>query len=389
MNLAQEEHAALEEATRQLRDAADAKKCWGCGCLHDTLTAVERAFPAERRLPMLGEVVSDARKRLVERRYDCLGCDVCYPALATNAVNAAFGEDTVASDPCPTEAPEERQGWPPLAGSYTVLRYQAPVAVCTLTDEDLSEALAGRSPEELAIVGTLQTENLGIERLILNLLGNPNVRFLIVCGADSRKAIGHLPGQSLVALGCFGVDERGRIVNAKGKRPRLRNVSSEAIEHFRATIEVVDMIDQGGVEEVLQAAKRCAASDPGPAPVFAEARVIVPEQGYIPDRMTPDPCGYLVVYVDRVRNRILLEHYSKDGLLDHSIEGQYAAEVYTPAIERGLLTRLDHAAYLGRELARAEDALHNNTPYVQDAAAERAAAKLATTCNTSCSPNCG
>ena len=389
MSLAQEEHAALEEATQQLRDAADAKKCWSCGCLHDTLTAVERAFPAERRLPMLGEVVSDARERLLERRYDCLGCDVCYPALATNAVNAAFGEDTVASEPCPTEAPEERQGWPPLAGSYTALRYQAPVAVCTLTDEDLSEALVGRAPEDLAIVGTLQTENLGIERLILNLLGNPNVRFLIVCGADSRKAIGHLPGQSLVALQRFGVDERGRIVNAKGKRPRLRNVSSEAIEHFRATIEVVDLIGQGEIEEVLEAAKRCAARTPGPAPVFDEARVIDPEQGYIPDRMTPDPAGYLVVYVDRVRDRISLEHYTKDGLLDHAFEGRHAAEVYTPVIERGLLTRLDHAAYLGRELARAEDALQSGAPYVQDAAAERAASTSTNTCGTSCGPSCG
>ena len=34
-----------------------------------------------------------------------------------------------------------------------------------------------------------------------------------------------------------------------------------------------------------------------------------------------------------------------------------AAEVYMTAIERGLLTRLDHAAYLGRELARAEHAM--------------------------------
>ena len=389
MSLAQGERAALEEATQQLRDAADARKCWSCGCLHDTLAAVERAFPVGRRLPMLGEVVSDARERLVEQRYDCLGCEVCYPALATNALNAAFGEDTVASEHCPTETPEERDGWPPLAGSYTALRYQAPVAVCTLTDEDLAEALVRKTPEDLAIVGTLQTENLGIERLILNLLGNPNVRFLILCGADSRKAIGHLPGQSLVAMHSFGVDERGRIVNAKGKRPRLRNVSTKAIEHFRATIEVVDLIGQGEVEEVLEAAKRCAARTPGPAPVFDEARVIVPEQGYIPNRMIPDPAGYLVVYVDCARDRISLEHYTKDGLLDHAIEGQHAAEVYTPAIERGLLTRLDHAAYLGRELARAEHALRSGAPYVQDAAAERAASESRTTRGTSCGPSCG
>ena len=58
---------------------------------------------------------------------------------------------------------------------------------------------ATRVPE-VAIVGTLHTENLGIERLVSNVLANPHIRFVIVCGPDSRQAIGHLPGQSLVAL---------------------------------------------------------------------------------------------------------------------------------------------------------------------------------------------
>ncbi len=52
------------------------------------------------------------------------------------------------------------------------------------------------------------------------------------------------------------------------------------------------------------------------------------------------------------------------------IEGHSAAELYTPAIAQGLLSRLDHAAYLGRELARAEVALLTGARYVQDAAAE-------------------
>jgi hypothetical protein len=39
-------------------------------------------------------------------------------------------------------------------------------------------------------------------------------------------------------------------------------------------------------------------------------------------------------------------------------------------IEKKLVTRLDHAAYLGRELARAEWALKAGDPYVQDAAPE-------------------
>ena len=68
----------------------------------------------------------------------------------------------------------------------------------------------------------------GIERLILNVLGNPNIGFVVVCGADSHGAIGHLPGQSLVALTGSGVDDNATIIGAKAKRPVLQNLSREA-----------------------------------------------------------------------------------------------------------------------------------------------------------------
>ena len=57
-------------------------------------------------------------------------------------------------------------------------------------------SLANRKPEGLAIVGTMHTENLGIERVIKNVLANPHIRFLLLCGEDTQQAVGHLPGQS-------------------------------------------------------------------------------------------------------------------------------------------------------------------------------------------------
>ena len=84
----------------------------------------------------------------------------------------------------------------------------------------------------MAIVGTLHTENLGIERMVSNVIANPHIRFVVVCGADSRQAIGHLPGQSLVALAESGMDERQRIIGAKAKRPILHNLDSAASRTF-------------------------------------------------------------------------------------------------------------------------------------------------------------
>jgi tetrahydromethanopterin S-methyltransferase subunit A len=88
--------------------------------------------------------------------------------------------------------------------------------------------------------------------------------------------------------------------------------------------------------------------------------------------MVPDPAGYFVIYVDRARGRLSVEHFSNDGRLTTIIEGRSAPELYTVAIERGLVSRLDHAAYLGCELARAEHALFSREAYVQGKAPGRA-----------------
>jgi tetrahydromethanopterin S-methyltransferase subunit A len=370
----------FEEAVLQLRHATVAKKCWPCGCLHTSLDSIEQAFANDTKPTELTKIMSSARQRLTDVKYECLGCEVCHPAIALNALQVDF-------EACPTDAVAEREGWPQLPGSYTVLRYRAPVAVCTLTDDALAAELAHSGRDELAVVGTLQTENLGIERLILNTVANPYIRFLVLSGADSQQAIGHLPGQSLVALAGFGVDDRMRIIGANGKRPWLRNITMESVEHFRRSVEVLDHVGETSPSVILEAVAEAGTRNLGPAQPFAPERVVPTVTGRLPERMVQDPAGYFVVYPDRKRRLLSLEHYRNDGVLDVVIEGMTAAEVVSGAVGRNLLSRLDHAAYLGRELARAEHALETGDAYVQDAAAERQSKAAATSCG--CGSSCG
>lgn len=358
----------IDDAVTPLREAASAKKCWACGCLHTSLAAIEAGLPTNERSPALRDALRAARERLILVRYECLGCEVCYPALAVNALASAGFH--VEQQVCATEAIHERSGWPPLPGAYTALRFRAPVAVCTLTDDALATALARVAPPEIAIIGTMQTENLGIERLVLNVLANPHIRFLVLAGADSRQAVGHLPGQSLVALARSGLDGAARIVGAMGKRPVLRNVPREAVEHFRQTVDVIDEIGCIDTATIVKTTRECADRSPGTATPYAEARVVRTLAAALPERMHPDPAGYFVIYVDRQRQHLSLEHFRNDGALDVVIEGLTAAELYTTAIDNGLLSRLDHAAYLGRELARAEHALRTGDAFAQDRAPE-------------------
>jgi len=352
---------AVTEAFLSLQKAVSMKKCWSCGCFHGFLQMVDEALPATIRPGKLDTAIAAATERLTEVRQECLGCEVCFPA---NAVNALLLEEILNS----CNAVEQCPGWPPLPGRYKALRYCAPVAVCTLTDEGLCEEIAAVKEPAVSIVGMLHTENLGIELLITNTAVNPNIRFLIICGSDSQGNVGHLPGQSLVALAREGIDERSRIIGALGKRPILRNVPSQAVEHFRRTVEVVDLIGTEDVRTIIETVRQCAAHNPGPTKALDPMHVLVPIQGYSPDRLIRDPTGYFVVYADLEKQLLFLEHYQNDYVLDAVIEGRTAAELYTPAIEQGLISRLDHAAYLGQELARAEAALRRNEPYNQDVA---------------------
>lgn len=378
--------SGVDEAIAQIQQAVAAPKCWKCGCLHSTIAAIERAFPPETRPADLAGILQNAREHLIPVSYDCLGCAVCYPALAVNALQHSDPDGRLAQTSCPTEETPAREGWPPFPGSYTLRRYRAPVAICSLTDEALSQAIARDGGPDIGITGTLQTENLGIERLIRNVIANPNIRFLIVCGADSRQAIGHLPGKSLLALSEQGLDERGRIIGAPGKRPVIRNVDRAAIEHFRQSVEVLDMVGDTNIPRILEQARRCAQRDPGPAVPFTSCPVLQSLPGHLPQRMVPDPAGYFVIYVDRQRHSLSLEYYRNDGVLTGIIEGAVAAEIYTPVIERAWITRLDHAAYLGRELARAEQALATDEPYVQDGAPEEPPPPSSQPCG--CSSTC-
>ena len=243
--------------------------------------------------------------------------------------------------------------------------------MCTLNSEELIDAVAAAEPEAIAIAGTLQTENLGIERLITNVLANPFIRFVVVCGADSQKMIGHLPGQSLIALAREGVNDNRRIINAKGKRPVLRNLEPTAVDHFRRTVEVIDLIGVSAIEPITAAVRGCAERNPGPGEPFAPNAVVVPITGTVPEKMTSDPAGYFVIFIDRLRRLLNVEHYKNNGVLTTVIEGRSAAEVYMTAIQHELLPRLDHAAYFGRELARAEHAMLSGESYIQDAAPEQ------------------
>ena len=83
-----------------------------------------------------------------------------------------------------------------------------------------------------------------------------------------------------------------------------------------------------------------------------------------------DATGSFNIVVDRISENIVALHYSlgKMEKPDKIIKGKTADAIYSKIIELGLVSREDHAAYLGSELAKAEIALRTGKEYIQDRA---------------------
>jgi len=71
-----------------------------------------------------------------------------------------------------------------------------------------------------------------------------------------------------------------RIMGAPGKRPILRNVSREMVEHFRRTVEVIDLVGETDRGRIFDATKACAARNPG-LPNHCRTRTVAAIAGYI------------------------------------------------------------------------------------------------------------
>ena len=132
-------------------------------------------------------------------------------------------------------------GWPIVTGEYSVGDPESPVAVVTLASEMFEECVDAGA----ALAGPCHTENLGVEKVVGNIISNPNIRFLVICGSEVQ---GHITGQCFEALHANGCDpEKKKVIGATGAIPFVENVPMEGVERFQQQLELVSMIDNEDV----------------------------------------------------------------------------------------------------------------------------------------------
>ena len=161
---------------------------------------------------------------------------------------------------------EPSPDYPPEEGCYLRGNDYSPIAVVVIlrwmrekTPPDIERLVRTAIESGAALSGTLQTENVGMEKVICNIVSNPNIRYLIVCGPESP---GHLVGDAILALVKNGMDDHKRIIGTEAPTPYLFNIPSEFVERFRKQITITDLINEGSPDVLRQAVWACYQEKP-------------------------------------------------------------------------------------------------------------------------------
>jgi tetrahydromethanopterin S-methyltransferase subunit A/NAD-dependent dihydropyrimidine dehydrogenase PreA subunit len=209
--------------------AIDPSKCDGCGKCVEACPEKVLEQKNGRGIP-----VATGGNR-------CVACHSCESACPAGAIHVEVPQILKVEPPA---------DYPPEEGRYLRGNDLSPVAVVAILDTfdfkippELDRLVKVAVESGAALAGTLQTENLGIEKVIANVVANPNIRYLILCWRESK---GHLPADALINLVKNGVakDKRRTIVGAQAPTPYLPNIPLESIERFRRQVKIVNLISE-------------------------------------------------------------------------------------------------------------------------------------------------
>lgn len=221
-------------------------------------------------------------------------------------------------------------GWPLETGDYAVGDSQSPVAVVTLGSK-MSEEIVEMGA---AIAGPLHTENLGIEKVVTNLVSNPNIRFLVVCGSEVQ---GHITGETVKALYENGIDpDTKSILKSPGAIPFVENLPLEAVDRFQEQLTIIDMINNENLEEISAKISECIENDPG---CYEEEAMIIElnekeeeneeEDEYQPAEATASSVDSSSLNLLQIENRIrsMKLEINEIGSIEKFSSGYYAGKI--------------------------------------------------------------
>lgn len=237
-------------------------------------------------------------------------------------------------------------------------------AVCTIGSDFVLDN------SNVAICMPCKTENLGIEKMVKTIISMPEIRFLLLCGDEITK---RNVGECIIHLIKDGIEENGKIKNASGLMPYLKELTTEEVEYFRKQIILINIIGEKNIKKLDDLIDENAKSNPGifkkEKPKSKQIPIIEAKADYQKEWTAdekPDQNWFLVGYEN---NKVYVEHfvgYGQDTKKCCKIIGETPEDVLWEIVKRMKVKGLYHASYLGKELEKAYISMKLNKKYVQE-----------------------
>jgi tetrahydromethanopterin S-methyltransferase subunit A len=256
--------------------------------------------------------------------------------------------------------------WPFYRGPYAVVDATAAVVVTTLGSDKLAEDLVALAPPGLCMACPLTGGRADIERLAHTLIANLSIQHLVCVGDESRKRVSLTALQALFEA---SPDELDAALEAAGAS-KMRLTAAD-VDTLRKQVQFNDMHGCNEIDQIITRVRDLSLETKSRVTGFVaqgrdaagpEKRVIAADN--ITHNMEFDKAGDFKISV--AAGCITVEHYNNKDELLRIVEGTSARSICLTLIRNGWISKLDHAAYLGRELSRAESALQNGDAYIQD-----------------------
>ena len=166
--------------------------------------------------------------------------------------------------------------FPVERGAYLLGNPYSPIAVVIPKPDQKLAQLAIEAGASIA--GFVRTANIGLEKIIVNIVANPNIRYILLFG---KEAEGYLPGHTLLALHENAVDKRGKVIGGLGMTPYIRNIPREIIDRFRNQIIYVINLLGHSDERILKQVIKAALQEPenAKALLVANKRYLLYDRG--------------------------------------------------------------------------------------------------------------
>jgi tetrahydromethanopterin S-methyltransferase subunit A len=265
-------------------------------------------------------------------------------------------------------APRRPEKWPFVAGRYFVVDDTAPVIVVLPDNDTLAESLAALSVNGLCMISAACRGVSDVEKLIRNVEANLAVHCIVLAGGTGGKEYPAVEALRAIFDDDKGISEKARRI-AHGARGKLKAFDFAALQK---RVSVIDMLDCVEIDKIVAGVIKHGTEGQRPDAGFVVQghdttlgvqRVIAPTS--ISHEYQNDKAGKFIIGTDD--KSIVLEHYNAKGELLRLIQGATARDLCIMLIRNGWVSRLDHAAFLGRELSLAEIALQQGVPYVRKA----------------------